>query len=69
MRNIITAMGGRVAVRYNDVHSLKKAVKAEMPSTITKDAPLLTVSDDKGNVLKASAPLEGNTEETAYVVE
>ena len=53
----------------NNIDSLKDAVKAKMPATITKDAPLLTVKDNDGKVLKASSPLIANTEETAYVVE
>jgi hypothetical protein len=59
-----------VALTRNDVDSLKKAVKTEAALALAaRDAFTLTVKDDKGNVLKASAPLQANTEETAYIVE
>ena len=51
------------------VDSLKDAVKAKMPNTITKDAPWLIVKDDKGNVLQVNSVLQANTAETAYIVE
>ena len=54
----------------NVVDSLKVAVKVKALCALAgRDAFTLIVKDDKGNVLKASAPLQANTEETAYIVE
>ena len=50
----------------SNVDSLKKAVR---PTWEPVEQAKLTVKDDKGNVLMASAQLQGNTEETAYIVE
>jgi hypothetical protein len=57
----------KVLPATNDIDSLKDAVKAK--AQLLHPSFQLTVKDEKGNVLKASAPLAANTEETAYVVE
>ena len=61
----------KVTPATNDVDSLKKAVKAEWEANkSTKlDVFQLTVKDHSGKVLKASALLECNTEDTAYIAE
>ena len=56
----------KVTPATSDVDSLKKAVKAEMQ--LQQPAPTLVVKDHKKGVLSASAELEGNTDETAYIV-
>ena len=55
----------------NNVDSLKDAVKAKWEANVdTKlNAMKLTVKDYSGTVLRASAPLQGNTYDTAYMVE
>ena len=55
-----------VAPAKNTVDSLKKAVR---PTWDPVEQAMLTVKDYKGNVLRPSAPLKTNTEETAYMVE
>ena len=61
-----------VAPAKNTVDSLKKAVKAEWDASNPGNVLnmfKLTVKDYEGNVLRPSAPLKTNTEETAYMVE